>query len=153
MNISMPWVRMLPRLRFTLREMAETIIEALYLRSTIATYLLWFHQLSSRRIWRNLNGTTIHKRSQLWRKKPKDFERTILGMIAVWQRFPISNCKQKISGNKVTIANLLTLCGAKHIEQDASFHRYKGRIVYRGDDIRDQDGCQVVFDPLETSTN
>lgn len=67
----------------------------------------------------------------------------------------LSNLKlqAKISGNKVTIANLLTLCGAKHIEQDASFHRYKGRIVYRGDDIRDQDGCQVVFDPLETSTN
>ena len=25
--------------------------------------------------------------------------------------------------------------------------------MYRGDDIRGQDGCQVVFDPLETSTN
>ena len=59
----------------------------------------------------------------------------------------------KKSGNKVKIVNLLTLCGVKHIEQDASFHRYRGRIVYRGDDIRGQDGCQVVFDPLETSTN
>ena len=34
-----------------------------------------------------------------------------------------------------------------------AFHRYKGRLVYRGDDTRDQDGCHVVSDPLEPSTN
>ena len=59
----------------------------------------------------------------------------------------------KISGNRVKIANLLTLCGLKHAKQDVSLHKYKGRIAYRGDDIRDQDGCQVVFDPVETCTN
>ena len=51
------------------------------------------------------------------------------------------------------IANLLTLCRVKHWEQDISCHKYKGRIVYRGDDIRDAEGAQVVFDPIETSTN
>ena len=30
------------------------------------------------------------------------------------------------------------LCGLKHAEQDVSLHKYKGRIVYRGDDIREQ---------------
>ena len=44
-------------------------------------------------------------------------------------------------------------CGLKHAEQDVSLHKYKGRIVYRGDDIPDQDGYQVVFVPIETSTN
>jgi len=47
---------------------------------------------------------------------------------------------------------VLTLAGIKHSELDEQFHRYKGRIVYRGDQIRNQSGDHVFLAESETAT-
>ena len=59
-------------------------------------------------------------------------------------------CRQ--SARRVQIAELLTLCGVKHSELHPSQHKYKGRIVFRGDQIRDADGNAIVFATEETAT-
>ena len=49
------------------------------------------------------------------------------------------------------MAEILTLCGIKHAELSAAEHRFKGRIVYRGDRVLDENNQLVFFS--ETSTN
>ena len=138
---------------FYTREMAETIIESLYPKK-------FYHNVTS---MTSKAVVTRNMKKSEWINNPEAVESVKKEAIGLrnnrtWDDSSVTtlaNLKMqaKISGNKVKIANLLTLCGVKHAEQDVSLHKYKGRIVYRGDDIRDQDGCQVVFDPLETSTN
>ena len=36
-------------------------------------------------------------------------------------------------GEPLKVADVLTLCGIKHYETSEEHHKYKGRIVYRGD--------------------
>ena len=56
------------------------------------------------------------------------------------------------SGRRVQIAELLTLCGVKHYELQPSQHKYKGRIVFRGDQVRDASGNPVLFGSEDTAT-
>ena len=58
----------------------------------------------------------------------------------------------RASGRRVQIAELLTLCGVKHFELHPSQHKYKGRIVFRGDQVRDADGNPILFGSEETAT-
>ena len=46
---------------------------------------------------------------------------------------------------KVHFGALKALCHVKHSELQEKFHRYKGRIVFRGDDVKDETGSFVVF--------
>ena len=55
------------------------------------------------------------------------------------------------SGRTIKIAELLTLCGIKHYELAPEFHRYKGRIVYRGDYITDESHNIVFFEETATT--
>ena len=50
---------------------------------------------------------------------------------------------------KIKIAEVLTLCGIKHHEMSAEHHRYKGRIVYRGDAIRDERHQYVLLEDTQ----
>ena len=52
---------------------------------------------------------------------------------------------------KIKIAEVLTLCGIKHHEMSAEHHRYKGRIVYRGDAIRDEHHQYVLLEDTATT--
>ena len=138
---------------FYTREMAETIVESLYPKK-------FFNHVPS--MTSSALVTKSLKKSE-WTSNPEALaavkkEAEGLRKNNTWDDHSVttlSNLKyqSKVSGNKVKIANLLTLCGVKHWEQDISCHKYKGRIVYRGDDIRDAEGTQVVFDPIETSAN
>ena len=58
----------------------------------------------------------------------------------------------KDRGETIKIAEVLTLAGIKHFEMPEEFHKYKGRIVYRGDQIRNQSGEHVFFTENETAT-
>ena len=58
----------------------------------------------------------------------------------------------RASGRKVQIAELLTLCGVKHFELHPTQHKYKGRVVFRGDQVRDASGNLVLFGSEETAT-
>ena len=55
------------------------------------------------------------------------------------------------SNIKIHVADLLTLCGIKHFELGPSQWKYKGRVVYRGDRIRDTDGNVILFQETATS--
>ena len=55
------------------------------------------------------------------------------------------------SGRTIKIAELLTLCGIKHYELAPEFHKYKGRIVYRGDYITDESHNIVFFEETATT--
>ena len=59
--------------------------------------------------------------------------------------------QSKTLGQNVRIAELLVLCGIKHAELDESKHKYKGRIVYRGDKVFTQNGDIVLFTEVSTS--
>ena len=54
-------------------------------------------------------------------------------------------------GIDIKIADLMVLCGVKHIELDPSHHKFKGRIVYRGDRVHTQDGDAVFFNEVSTT--
>ena len=49
------------------------------------------------------------------------------------------------------MAELLTLCGVKHIELEPHLQKWKGRIVYRGDYVTDASHNIVLFDDIATS--
>ena len=55
------------------------------------------------------------------------------------------------SGRTIKIAELLALCGIKHYELAPEFHKYKGRIVYRGDYITDESHNIVFFEETATT--
>ena len=62
----------------------------------------------------------------------------------------VLKARARSQGIRVKVADLLTLCGIKHHELSPELWKYKGRIVYRGDNIRDQNDQIILFD--ETST-
>ena len=47
----------------------------------------------------------------------------------------------------------MTLCHIKHVELHPSHHVYKGRIVFRGDSIKDETGTLAVFSEQCTSAS
>ena len=60
----------------------------------------------------------------------------------------IRNANEK--GETIHMGNLLTLCSIKHSELCAALQKYKGRICFRGDDVRDEKGALAVFQELSS---
>ena len=48
-------------------------------------------------------------------------------------------------GRKVHFASLMDLCHLKNSELDPRFQKYKGRVVLRGDSVKDDSGSYTVF--------
>ena len=48
-------------------------------------------------------------------------------------------------GRKVHFASLLDLCHLKNSELEPHYQKYKGRVVYRGDIVKDDSGSYAVF--------
>ena len=59
--------------------------------------------------------------------------------------------RARATGVRIKVAALLTLVGIKHLELDPSHCRWKGRIVYRGGQVRDQDNNLLLFDHTATT--
>ena len=55
------------------------------------------------------------------------------------------------SGTKIHLGDLLTICSIKFSEMAQKFWKYKGRICFSGDCVRDQDGAAAVFQELSAS--
>lgn len=55
------------------------------------------------------------------------------------------------SGKKIHMGNLLTICSIKFAEMAQEYWKYKGRICFRGDDVRDEYGAPAVFQNLSAS--
>jgi len=56
----------------------------------------------------------------------------------------------KRTGGKIHHGSLMDICSIKHAES-AHLAKYKGRIVFRGDNAKDQDGAAAVFQELSAS--
>ena len=65
----------------------------------------------------------------------------------------LSNLKaqSRTTGVSVKIASLLTLCGIKYWECSSDQWKYKGRIVYRGDLVRNESDEIILFEDTATS--
>jgi hypothetical protein len=58
--------------------------------------------------------------------------------------------KARKTGKKVHLGDLLTTCTIKHWENPL-LHKYKGRICFRGDIVKDEFGAPAVFQDLSSN--
>ena len=59
----------------------------------------------------------------------------------------------KAKGEQVHFATLEQLCHQKNSQLEESMRKYKGRIVLRGDNVKDQEGFYAVFSEQGTSAS
>jgi hypothetical protein len=59
--------------------------------------------------------------------------------------------RSRKSGKKIHVGNLMTICSIKFHEMAQEYWKYKGRIVFRGDDVKDEYGAPAVFQNLSAS--
>ena len=57
------------------------------------------------------------------------------------------------TGKQIYFGRLFPLCHIKHSELAAQFHVYKGRVVFGGHDVRDEEGIKAVFQEQGTSAS
>ena len=48
-------------------------------------------------------------------------------------------------GRKVHFSSLMDICHLKNLELEPQYQKYKGRVVLRGDIVKDDSGAYVVF--------
>ena len=73
-----------------------------------------------------------------------------LEKISAWNLTKVKSKKQVIdeartSGATVHFASLMDICHLKNAELEAKHQKYKGRVVLRGDIVRDDSGSYAVF--------
>ena len=78
----------------------------------------------------------------------KEWEK--LEKISAWNLTKVRSKKQVIeeprtSGAKVHFASLMDICHLKNAESEAKHQKYKGRVVLRGDIVKDNSGAYAVF--------
>ena len=78
----------------------------------------------------------------------KEWEK--LEKISAWNLTKVRSKKEVIdeartSGAEVHFASLMDICHLKNAELEAKHHNYKGRVVLRGDIVKDNSGSYAVF--------
>ena len=73
-----------------------------------------------------------------------------LEKISAWNLTKVKSKKQVIneartSGATVDVASLMDICHLKNAELEAKHQKYKGRVVLRGDIVKDNSGSYAVF--------
>ena len=73
-----------------------------------------------------------------------------LEIISAWNLTKVKSKKQVIdeartSGATVHLASLMDICHLKNAELEAKHQKYKGRVVLRGDIVKDDSGSHAVF--------
>ena len=67
------------------------------------------------------------------------------------KRAVMSEARKK--GDTVHFGSLMDLCFEKHSEQSAENRKYKGRAVFRGDQVKDQESTHAVFNEQTSSSS
>ena len=83
-------------------------------------------------------------------KAAVDKELVKLEKISAWNLMKVRSKKEVIdeartSGAKVHFASLMDICHLKNAELEAKHQKYKGRVVLRGDIVKDDSGFCAVF--------
>ena len=78
----------------------------------------------------------------------KEWEK--LEKISAWNLTKVRSKKEvideaKTKGVKVHFASLMDICYSKNAELEAKHQKYKGRVVLRGDIVKDDSGSYAVF--------
>ena len=78
--------------------------------------------------------------------------------IPAWQLTKVRNKKEVIDearnkGRKVHFASLMDLCHFKNSELEPQYQKYKGRVVLRGDIVKDDSGSYAVFSAQGSSVS
>ena len=78
----------------------------------------------------------------------KEWEK--LEKIPAWQLARVRNKNELIAearddGHTVHFASLMDLCHLKNSKLEPQFQKYKGRVVLRGDTVKDDSGSYAVF--------
>ena len=73
-----------------------------------------------------------------------------LEKFSAWNLTKVRSKKQVIdeartSGAKVHFASLMDMCNLKNAELETKHQKYKGRLVLRGDIVKDDSGSYAVF--------
>ena len=73
-----------------------------------------------------------------------------LEKISAWNLAKVNGKKEvideeKTSGATVHFASLVVICHLKNAELEAKHQKYKGRVVFRGDIVKDNSGFHAVF--------
>ena len=61
--------------------------------------------------------------------------------------------RAKRTGKTIHFGSLMDLCHEKHSELPPERRTYKGRVVFRGDQVKDETGCYAVFSEQGTSAS
>ena len=83
-------------------------------------------------------------------KAAVDKEWETLEKISAWDKAKVRSKKEVIDdartkGAKVHFASLMDICHLKNAELEAKHPKYKGRVVLRGDTVKDDSGSSAVF--------
>ena len=83
-------------------------------------------------------------------KAAVDKEWVQLEKIPAWDLTRVRSNKEvideaRMSGAKVHFASLMDMCHLKNAELEAKHQNYKGRVVLRGDIVKDDSGSYAVF--------
>ena len=78
----------------------------------------------------------------------KEWEK--LAKIPAWNLMKVRSKKEVIDeartkGAKVHFASLMDICHLKNAELEAQHHKFKGRVVLRGDIVKDDSGSDALF--------
>ena len=81
-----------------------------------------------------------------------------LETIPAWDVKRVTGKKEAIeeaqkNNNKVHFASLMDLCQLKNSELEPQFQKYKGRVVLRGDIVKDDSGAYAVFTEQSSSAS
>ena len=82
---------------------------------------------------------------KLWKKK-------FIDPNSVCSKYEVQE-RAKKSGKTVHFGDLMELVHRKHAELEEKFHAYKGRVVFRGDNVKDEHGGFAVFTEQGTSAS
>ena len=52
---------------------------------------------------------------------------------------------------KIHLGELMSICSIKFFERTVDHHKYKGRVCFRGDIVKDENGARAVFEELSAS--
>ena len=91
-------------------------------------------------------------------KAAMDEEWEKLEKIQAWDLTKVGSKKEVIDeartkGIKVHFASLMDICHLKNAELEAKHHNYKGRVVLRGDIVKDDSGSYAVFTEYGSSAS
>ena len=83
-------------------------------------------------------------------KAAVDKEWETLKKMSAWNLTKVRSKKEVIdeartSGAEVHVASLMNICHLKNAELEAKHQKYKGRVVLRGDIVKDDSGSYAVF--------